>query len=276
MEWISRLSRVLRSQYNHWQQANISPEQWLEKALEELERQIIELRRALAGAIAATKSSERNLTIYESQAAIWFDRAQLALNENQEDLAREALTHREAYLSQAKSLNQQISEQGIVIYQLKQDLRVLERKLQEAKGKKSLYVARLRSALASQRLQEIIGDGANGAYSNIFEKIETQILELESQSQLSGDPLEKNFAVLEQQARVESELNALKTRPFKKLEPGQDSLIRNEIEQEIQQLRSLLASSPPESLPPKPPQSTSATPATEAELKQLKSQLDQI
>jgi phage shock protein A len=276
MEWISRLSRVLRSQYNHWQQANISPEQLLEQALEELERQVIELRRALAGAIAATKSSERNLTIYQSQAASWFDRAQLALNKNQEDLAREALTHREAYLSQAKSLNQQISEQGIVIHQLKQDLRVLERKLQEAKGKKSLYVARLRSAIASQRMQEIMGDGTNGAYNDIFEKIETQILELESQSQLSGDPLEKNFAVLERQARVEAELKTLKTQSFKKIESGQDSFNANEIDPEIQQLRSLLANSPSESLPPKPSPSTPATDTTEAELKQLKSQLDQI
>lgn len=273
MEWISRLSRVLRSQINSWQQAHADPEQLLEQALAEMEQQVVELRRGLAGAIAACKSTERSLAGYRTQAQVWYERAQLALDKQQESLAREALTHRQSYLSQAENLSQQLSEQQTVIRQLQQDLRTLERKLQEAKGKKSLYVARLRSALASQKMQEILGNTENGIYTNIFEKIELQILQLESESQLAGDPLEQDFAALERQSQVESELKSLQVRQRENRKLGQASATPQDLEQEMQQLRSQLtqASSPN---PPSSPSESAALP--DSEWQRLKSQLDQI
>jgi phage shock protein A len=130
------------------------------------------MRRALAGAIATSKSTERHLANHQAQAEKWYERAQIALDKDQEPLAREALTHRQGYLTQVESLSQQLIQQKTIIDKLKQDLRTLERKSLEAKGKKSIYVARLRSALASQRMQEILGDVENGVSSGIFEKIE--------------------------------------------------------------------------------------------------------
>lgn len=215
MEWLSRLGRVVRSQFVPWQEKSLDPEELLEQAIEEIDRQAIAMRRALAEAIATVKSTERHIEGYNQQAQKWYERAQIALGKQQEALAREALTHRQSYLSQAESLAKQISQQGDVITQLKRDLRTLERKQLEAKGKRSLYVARLRSAMANQRMQEIIGGDDRGTYSHIFEKIEAKIIELESQSELAVDPLEQNFAALESQNKVESEMQSLKTQRLK-------------------------------------------------------------
>jgi phage shock protein A len=210
MEWLSRLGRAMRSQFTHWQEQSLDPEQLLEQAIEEIDRQVIDLRRALAGAIATVKSTERHLDGYHQQAQKWYERAKIAIDKQQDSLAREALTHRQSYLNQAESLAKQLSQQGGVITQLKQDLRILERKQLEAKGKRSLYIARLRSAMANQRMQEILGEAEHGGYSHIFEKIEAKILEFEAQSELAIDPLEKNFAALESQKQIESELQSLK------------------------------------------------------------------
>jgi phage shock protein A len=146
----------------------------------------------------------------------WYERATIAIEKGNDPLAREALINRQNYQIKAKTIENQLEQQNQVVEKVKQDLRILERKYSEAKAKKSLNVARLRSAIASKRLQEIVGNLNSGSSSSIFEHIESRILDLEVESQitqsLSTDTLEKQFMSLEMDKIIDTEIVNLKAK----------------------------------------------------------------
>lgn len=207
MGWLDRVGRVVRAQVNSLINEAEDPEKILEKAVMDMEQELIAMRRALAEAIATQKSTERIVANYQQTAQKWYDRAQLSLNGGNEASAREALMQRQSYQQQAQSLQAQLEEQNKIGSKLKQDLRTLEQKYSEAKAKKNLYIARLRSAQAQQKMHEIAGNLSGASPSSVFERIETKILELEAESQLTGasgrDSLEEKFIAIEGKDNLE-------------------------------------------------------------------------
>jgi phage shock protein A len=216
MEWLERISRVLRSQINSLIKEEKDPEKVLETAIAQIEQELIAMRRALAEAIAINKSAQRQLVQYQKTAEKWYEQATIAIEKGNDPLAREALINRQNYQIQAQKTENQLEQQNQVVEKVKQDLRTLERKYAEVKAKKSLNVARLRSAIASQRLQGIVGNLNSGSSSSIFEHIESRIIDLEAESQitqsLSTDPLEKQFMSLEMDKIIETEIVNLKAK----------------------------------------------------------------
>ncbi|WP_107667339.1 PspA/IM30 family protein [Cyanothece sp. BG0011] len=213
MGWLERMSRVVRGHLNSLVYEAEDPEKLLEDAIAHMEQELIAMRRALAEAIATHKSAERQLSRYEKAAETWYERAELALSKGSEALAREALMKRQSYQQQADSIQSQLTEQNEIIQRLKNELRKVEHKEREAKAKKNLYLARLRSAMASQKLNEVLGNFDPYSSENLFERIDQQILELETQSELMGkipDPLESKFMELENSKKVEKEMAKLK------------------------------------------------------------------
>jgi phage shock protein A len=146
------------------------------------------------------------------------------LQKGEERLAREALTRRKSYLETEAAMSAQLEQQAQVVEQLRQNMRKLESKISEAKAKKDLFVARARSAQASERLNEILGNTSTGSALNAFEQMEDQVMQLEARSQamaeLSGNDLEKQFDALEADDNdVDAELAAMKA----KMLPGNNN-----------------------------------------------------
>jgi phage shock protein A len=222
MEWLERIGRVVRAQVNHLVQENQDPEKILEDAIYQMEQELINMRKALACAMATYKQGQRQVSLNEQAGKKWYERAQLALDKGNEPLAREALVNRQSYQIQAHEITTQLEQQRQIIDKVKQDLSELERKYNQTRTKKNLYLARLRSATASQKMQEVMANINTTGANNVFEQIEARILELEAHSELmngmSSDPLEKQFTALEGNQTVDNELANLKA---KKLKPKQ-------------------------------------------------------
>jgi len=132
-------------------------------------------------------------------------------------------------------------------------MRTLESKISEAKTKKDLYIARARSAQASQKIQEMLGGVSTGSTLSAFERMEDKVMELEAQSEvldeLGGNELEKKFAALEGENDIEADLAAMKKNLVTGTESAQlpsspGSAAKNpEIEGELEKLRSELDNS---------------------------------
>ncbi|WLT39635.1 PspA/IM30 family protein [Synechocystis sp. B12] len=215
MELFNRVGRVLKSQLTHWQQQQEAPEDLLERLLGEMELELIELRRALAQTIATFKSTERQRDAQQLIAQRWYEKAQAALDRGNEQLAREALRQRQSYQSHTEALGKSLGEQRALVEQVRGQLQKLERKYLELKSQKSLYLARLKSAIAAQKIEEIAGNLDNASASSLFERIETKILELEAERELLNpppSPLDKKFEQWEEQQAVEATLAAMKAR----------------------------------------------------------------
>jgi phage shock protein A len=209
-----RLWRVIRANINSLVGAAEDPEKILEQAVMDMQEDLVQLRQAVAGAIAAQKRTERQCSQAESTAAEWYQRAQLALQKGEENLAREALTRKKSYQETATAMKASLGQQNAVVTQLKENMRALESKISEAKSKKDMYIARARSAKASERLQEMMGNLNTGSALSAFERMEEKVMQLESRSEaiaeLGTNDLEKKFLSLEGAEDVDSELAAMK------------------------------------------------------------------
>ncbi len=233
MGLIDRIQRVIRANFNSLVSKTEDPEKILEQTVMEMQENLVKLRQAVAAAIASQKRTERQANQAQSTAEEWYRRAQLALQQGNEPLAREALTKRKAYDETATTLSQQVEEQNNVVIKLKKDMRTLESKINDVKTKKDIYIARARSAETSARLQEMLNgaDGTGGL--SAFERMEDKVLQLEAQTEamsLSGtDDLEQRFASLESGNDIDAELANMRAqltsgseKPQPKQLPNQD------------------------------------------------------
>jgi len=212
MGLFDRIGRLVRANLNSVFGQAEDPEKILEQTVIDMQEDLIALRQAVAQAIATQKRTERQQAQAEAQAKNWYNRAQLALTKGDDGLARDALTRRQTYVDTAKTLTVQLDQQKATIAQLKQNLRMLESKISEAKTKKDLYIARARSAQASQQINEMMGRLGNNTATAAFERMEEKVNQLEAQSdafaELTADSLEQQFMGLE--AGVDAELTAMK------------------------------------------------------------------
>ncbi|MBW4500864.1 MAG: PspA/IM30 family protein [Scytonema hyalinum WJT4-NPBG1] len=214
MGLIDRMKRVIRANFNSLVVGAEDPEKILEQTVLQMQENLVQLRQAVAQAIATQKRTERQMAHAQSTAEEWYRRAQLALQQGNEPLAREALTKRHAYQETAQALGTQIEQQSGIVARLKKDMRMLEQKIAEAKTKKDMYIARARSAEASYKLQEMLGATSSIDDIKAFERMEEKVLQLEAQTEAisitSTDDLEKQFTSLEQGHEVDAELAAMK------------------------------------------------------------------
>jgi len=215
MGLIDRILRIIRANLNALIGQAEDPEKILEQTVTDMQEDLIQLRQAVAAAIATQKRTERQAHQAQSTADQWYQRAQLALQQGNDVLAREALTKRKSYQETATAMTAQIEQQNSIVGRLKKDMQTLETKIAEARTKKDMYIARARSAQASARLNEMLG-GINTSNSlNAFERMEEKVLQLEAQSEaiaeLGTDDLQKKFASLEASNDIDTELAAMKT-----------------------------------------------------------------
>ncbi|MDP5338466.1 MAG: PspA/IM30 family protein [Nodularia sp. (in: cyanobacteria)] len=235
MEFIKRILRIIRANINSLIGNAEDPEKILQQAVLEMQENVVRLRQGVAQAIATQKRTERQAQAAKSTSEEWYRRAQLALQQGNEVLAREALTKRKAYQETSTSLFSQIDQQNEVVARLKKDMRSLELKMSEAKTKKDMYIARARSAEASVRLQDMLDSSSATSSLNAFERMEDKVLQIEAQSEaialLGTDDLQKQFDSLEGAGDIDAELAAMKGQvleagenaPPQKLPKSQDS-----------------------------------------------------
>jgi phage shock protein A len=214
MGLFDRLSRVVRANLNDMVSKAEDPEKILEQAIIDMQEDLIQLRQAVARAIATQKRTEQQYNKNQSEANTWQQRAQLALQKGDEDLAREALVRRKSNMEAAATQKTMLDQQTTQVDTLKRNLIALESKISEAKTKKDMLKARASAAKANEQLQSTIGRLGTSSAMGAFERMEDKVLEMEARSQaaheLTGNNLDEQFRMLESGSDVDDELAAMK------------------------------------------------------------------
>ncbi|MDJ0647345.1 MAG: PspA/IM30 family protein [Xenococcaceae cyanobacterium MO_188.B19] len=254
MGLFDRLGRVFRANLNDLVSKAEDPEKVLEQAVIDMQEDLIQLRQAVARAIASKKRTEQQYNKNQQEANTWQQRAQLALSKGDENLAREALIRKKSFSDTAASLKQQLDQQTANVQTLKRNLMALESKISEAKTKKDMLKARANAAKAQKQLQQTIGSIDTSSAMGAFERMEDKVMQLEAESQsvaeLEGGGLEQQFAQLEAGSDIEDELAAMKlslsgAAPTPELPPSEevnniDTSKKSAIDAELEDLRSQL------------------------------------
>jgi phage shock protein A len=144
----------------------------------------------------------------------------LAVQEGRDDLAKQALGRYNEHLHSAQQLHETWLKHKAETEVLKLSLRQLNDKIEEAKRKKNILVARAKRAEAQQRIQETMSGmsdkSAFESFERMTEKIEASerkaLAAAEIQEEFSGDHLTRQFEALEYKGSSDQQLLALKQR----------------------------------------------------------------
>lgn len=228
MGLFDRVSRVVRSNLNAAVSSAEDPEKILDQAIMDMQEDLVQMRQAVARAIASQKRVEQQANKAQSEANTWQQRAQLALQKGDENLAREALTRKKTQAETAVALKTQLDQQSASVGTLKRQLIALESKISEAKTKKDMLKARASAAKANEQLQKSVGTLGTSSAMGAFERMEEKVLQMEASGQaaaeLAGADLESQFASLEAGSDVDYELEAMKNQMLGGSSPAQEAL----------------------------------------------------
>ncbi len=210
----SRLLTIFRAWINVLMGKAEDPEVMLEQMQQELQTKLIEVRQSVAQAIATEKQLEQQLQKNRDQATTWQNRAAMAVQQNNDDLARQALQRKQQYTQAASELDTQLKTQKEVTANLRERLTELEAKVQQAYTKKQVLIARDRAAQATTKATEILSKTTASGAMSVIEKMEQKVQEREAKAaalhELSTDHLDDKFKSFEGQTDIESELLSLK------------------------------------------------------------------
>lgn len=214
MGLFDRVSRLIRANVNDMVSKAEDPEKILEQSIIDMQEDLVQMRQAVAKAIASQNRMQQQYNQAQTTASQWDQRARLALQKGDENLAREALNRKKAQADSASSLKGQLDQQTTMVDQLKRNLVALESKISEAKTKKDMLKARASAAKANEQLQNTLSSVDTSSAMSAFERMEERVMEMEARSQaaaeLGGATLESQFAQLEAGSDVDDELAAMK------------------------------------------------------------------
>jgi len=218
-----RLSTLIKSNLNDLISSAENPEKMLNQIIVDMRNQLAKAKQQVAAAIADEKRLKDQADAEFKLADDWEKRAMLAVQEGRDDLAKQALVRGQEHLEQGHVLATTWEAHKIETEKLKQSLRELNDKIEEAKRKKNLLLARQRRAEAQARISQTMSGLSENSAFEAFARMEEKITSNERQLQaaqeideeFSGDRLAGEFKQLERAtggATADMQLMALKQR----------------------------------------------------------------
>jgi phage shock protein A len=221
MGLFDRLSQLLRSNVNDLISKAENPEKMLHQIIIDMRTQLAKAKQQVAGAIADEKRLKDQVDAEYKLAVEWEQRAMLAVKEGRDDLAKQALMRNNEHQTHAQTLEATWQTHQAETEKLKNSLRDLNDKIEEARRKKNLLIARQKRSEAQARIAETMSSMSEKSAFEAFTRMEAKIEDnerrvianVEIDEEFSGDRLAKDFKVLEKgagAASAEAQLLALK------------------------------------------------------------------
>lgn len=215
----SRVSTIVKANMNHLLNKAEDPEKMLDQVVEEMNQQLRETKQQVSSAIADEKRLEKQYKSEEKEAQEWERKAELAVEKNDDELAREALKRKGEHSELAAEYQSQWKKQKQSVEKLKENLKDLERKIAEAERKKNLLIAKQKRAKAQKQIHETMSGMTDKSAFEGFDRMEEKVADMEAQADAATEmaetedvKLEDQFAELEKEGSVDDELAALKSK----------------------------------------------------------------
>jgi phage shock protein A len=205
MNIFDRIAMLFRANVNAAIGEFEQPEKMLNQIILDMRSQLVKAKQQVAGAIADEKRLHDQTRLELKEAEDWERRAMLAVQQNQDELAKQALIRRSEHMSRGDQLNLTWQAHKQETDRLKESLRGLNDNIEEANRKKNLLLAKQRRADAQKRINETMSHisekSAFEAFARMEEKIDANDRKVRASAEIdeefSGDKLAKDFKRLE-------------------------------------------------------------------------------
>jgi len=216
MAVLDRVATLIRANLNDLIDRAEDPEKMLKQVIVDMENQLLQVKTQVAISMADQHMLEKKQKEQQDKAAEWMRKAELAVDKNQDDLARAALERFQSFTTLAEGYAQQVTDQRQQVETLRAALGKLDQKLSEAHAKSDLLLAQHRRARALEKASDAqlaIGDRSNVAN---FDRMKQKVMRGEAVSQARADlvstDVDRRFEALEKEDEIGRLLEALKAR----------------------------------------------------------------
>jgi len=214
-----RLADVVSANLNDLVDRAENPEKMLKQIIREIEESIDKGKQEMAKVLTEAKRLDKEVDAKAKEAEEWEKRAEMAVDQSNDDLARKAIERKLSHEKDLSTLQEQADATRAAADQMKENIKLLNDKLTEARAKRTALAARASAAKTAQKVQkQVQGLQDPGKALGKLEKFERRVEDMEAEASALGaanqarDEVEKEFKQMEGGLAVESELEALKAK----------------------------------------------------------------
>jgi phage shock protein A len=218
MALLERVSTLIRANLNDLIDKAEHPEKMIKQIILDMENQLLQVKTQVAIAIADQHLLEKKQKENEEKIAEWTRKAELALDKQEEDLARAAVERSLHYKQLSESFVQQVSDQKLQVETLKNALHKLQDKLHEAQARSEMLVAEHRRARSLEKAADAHAPTDGRDHGAAFDRMKHKVMRQSAIGQAKAELLEQStsiddrFAKLEKEDEVNRILNELKAK----------------------------------------------------------------
>ena len=198
------------------------PEKMIKQMITDLEAKKKKAKEQMTEALALQKRLERDTEKEHRESEKWEQKAILAVQNEKDDLAKDALTRKNEHLRRALDFEKQLEMHRNNADSLKESYQTMEDKIEEIKRKQGLLSVKQKQAEAQEKIYKTIeGLGDTSGIMDTIERAEEKVENLQARAEAyqeismesDQESLEKKFKELEHESPdMEMELLELKKR----------------------------------------------------------------
>lgn len=217
MGLLERVSTLIRANLNDLVDKAEDPEKVIKQIVLDMQNQLMQVKTQVAISIADLHLLQKKQQENEAKATDWLKKAEMAVGKKDDELARAALERHRNYKQIAVSFVEQVEDQRGEVEKLKTALRKLEEKMEEARNKSDMLMARHRRAKANGRAADARTKMADGSAVDGYDRMKDKVLRneavAEAKTEMLGEgSVEDRFAAMQKEEEIEQMLTELKTR----------------------------------------------------------------
>jgi phage shock protein A len=216
MAVLDRVATLVRANLNDLIDRAEDPEKMIKQVILDMENQLLQVKTQVAISMADHHLLQKKQAEHADKAAEWMRKAELAVDKEQDDLARAALERYQSFTKLAEGYTHQVDDQKQQVDTLRKALEQLDQKLGEARGKSDMLLAKHPRARALDRANDaqlaIVGTGPAAGFDRMERKVQRSEAVSQAKSELVADDVDRRFDALTKDDEVGRLLDALKSR----------------------------------------------------------------
>ena len=211
----SRISDILKSNINDLLDKAEDPEKMVKQIIIDMQKELTVATQNLGKAKASERLAQKKMDDAVKVAAGWEAKAKAALSQGNQDMAKQALAKKVRADEEVATYTEMYESISTQTDAIENQVEVLKAKLDEAKSRQAMLIARSQMADTKKALAKSQGgfDGASALekFDRMEEKIQRKEAEADAFAEIGGtdDELTESFEQIEKDAKVDAELARL-------------------------------------------------------------------
>jgi len=214
MNLLERVLTLLRANLNAMAEKSEDPEKMLRQLQLDMRNQLVQVKTQVATAIAEEIKLQKRGKEKQAEASLWLKKAEQAIQQNNENAARDFLSRHNGINRQVERYQQQQKEQAQQVSTMRGVLRQLEAKISEVDTTIELLATRKRTALLQQRVFETLGQSGSPKDKERALRAQDAVIEVEARARALADiqqhELDHQLEQLSQEQLIDSQLQQLR------------------------------------------------------------------